>query len=191
MALSRIAILALALLQWAPSVAYPTGAPEGACESMAPKHKNVSPQTSASPYSITASNSLFKADQKVQVTITGEPYQGLLLQAREMSKSTAVGTWEAPPNNTKPIKCFNVMNSSITHSNTYLETNETVYTWIPPSSNKCIKIQFVATVAKNKATYWLNVRSPQLYDETCSSCVKIIPGFTLLLFTMMWSIISQ
>jgi len=65
--------------------AYPTGAPEEVCENLVPKHR-VKPQTSESPYEVTATlqNSPNQANE-VEINIKspgGTPFRGFVIQAR-------------------------------------------------------------------------------------------------------------
>ncbi|XP_078077632.1 putative defense protein 3 [Mustelus asterias] len=176
-------VLGLCALCCPPASPLSTGAPLGSCETMAPRHRGFSPQTIASPHSILVQN--VKNSSNVQVYIQGPTYKGILLEARYPNGTTAVGTWATPPANTKTIKCFSKIDSAITHSNTNDKSNETIYTWIPPSFKNCDQkaVVFRATVAQAKATYWLNLNSEKIY-VACSGSLISLSGFAVLITFM-------
>ncbi|XP_064206552.1 putative defense protein 3 [Anguilla rostrata] len=141
------------------TVGYPTGAPSSACEDMMPRH-GVQPQPSPAPYSIQTSNRTFQPGQPVTVTINGPDYAGVLLEARMESTASALGTWQSLPTNTQFLHCSGNQKSAITHSNTNVKDNSTVYSWMPPSGIS--SIYFMATVAQQRTVFWLNVKSDTL-----------------------------
>jgi hypothetical protein len=81
--------------------AYKTGAPNAACLTLTPKHKNWTSQTTPSPYKITAKRS----GDTVDVTISGaDKFKGFLLVGRAGKSETNVGQW-LPVENAKLVKC--------------------------------------------------------------------------------------
>ncbi|XP_043913293.1 putative defense protein 3 [Protopterus annectens] len=150
--------------------AFGNGAPESACESMLPGHKGYQPQPSPSPYNISVSAKSFKNGQPINVTITGQNYQGLLLEARMYGIKSSLGSWMMPPLNTKFLKCSGNPKGAITHSNTEIKTASTVYTWMPPETNCPPVITFKATVAKLKSQYWVNLTSEVLWRDQTATC---------------------
>ncbi|XP_072332125.1 putative defense protein 3 [Scyliorhinus torazame] len=177
-----LAVLGLLASHWPPAAALPGGAPLSACGSMAPRHNNVSPQTGLNPHSI------WTESQKpnVQVHIAGPNYKGILLEARYPNGTTAVGTWQTAPANTKTIRCFDRADSAVTHSNTNDKSSATIYIWVPPqSSGNCTEkaVVFRATVAQSRAVYWLNLRSKIIYVG-CSGSLMSLSGFAVLAMSM-------
>ncbi|XP_060682470.1 putative defense protein 2 [Hemiscyllium ocellatum] len=168
-----LVVLGLLAACWPAVSPLPTGAPLTSCESMAPKHTDVTPQTGPAPYYIMIKN----YTDKVEVTVMGRSYSGILLEARYPNQTMAVGTWAQPPANTKQIACFNKMNSAITHSNTELKTNVT-YTWIS-SCSKNGTIVFLATVAESRTIYWIKLTSDPV-RVTCSGSAINLHGFAAL-----------
>ncbi|XP_032879020.1 putative defense protein 3 isoform X2 [Amblyraja radiata] len=164
-------------------LALPDGAPTSACISLMPSHTGISPQTSNSPHTIDANC----VNGYVEVRIMGPPYGGLLLQGRAPNTSVAVGDWATPPANTKGISCFSRQNSAITHANTTLKTADTVYTWNPPTMNNSVQyVEFVATVAENRSTYWTGLSSA-LIEVKCSGAVRTFAGFAMVVMpTLIW-----
>ncbi|KAI1902772.1 hypothetical protein AGOR_G00019440 [Albula goreensis] len=143
---------------------FPTGAPSSACEDMIPRHSGVQPQPSPAPYAILTSSRTFQPGQPVTVTIKGPGYRGVLLEARMGSSVNALGSWQSPPADTKFLECSGNRQGAVTHSNTNLKGNSTVYSWIPPTGTS--SIYFMATVAQQRTVFWLNVKSDTLTQGT-------------------------
>ncbi|XP_069746553.1 putative defense protein isoform X2 [Narcine bancroftii] len=154
------------------------GAPLGACSKMTPFHNGVSGQTGPSPHKLNVT----RLNGSVQVTIMGPDYRGLLLQAKKPGDSVSFGNWSIPPSNTKTIACFNKENSAITHSNTNPKNRNVVYTWNPPPSKDCVKVEFVATVAQSREIYWVNLKSDEM-EIACSGVMTIMSRFAVM---VMW-----
>ncbi|XP_051277617.1 putative defense protein Hdd11 [Dicentrarchus labrax] len=143
---------------------YPNGAPTGACEDMMPRHSGVLPQPSAAPYTLLTNTRTFQPGKPVTVTVTGPEYRGVLLEARRDGSTNALGSWKIPPPDTKFLQCTGNPQGAVTHSNTNLKGNTTVYSWMPPNSTS--PVYFMATVAQQRTIYWLNVRSITLTTES-------------------------
>ncbi|XP_056135183.1 putative defense protein Hdd11 [Lampris incognitus] len=139
---------------------YPTGAPTSACEDMVPRHTGVQPQPSPPPYTVLTNTRTFQPGEPVTVTIVGPVYRGVLLEARTTYSSTALGSWQLPPPDTKLLECKGNPRGAITHSNINIKGNTTAYSWIPPTSAS--SLYFKATVAQQRTIFWLNVRSATL-----------------------------
>lgn len=97
-----LSICALTVLVICTASAYKTGAPAGACEALQPKHKDYKPQTTASPFKITAKRN----KDTVDVTISGstEKFKGFLLVGRTADSEDNQGEW-LPVENAKLVKC--------------------------------------------------------------------------------------
>ncbi|XP_017269220.1 putative defense protein Hdd11 [Kryptolebias marmoratus] len=141
---------------------YPNGAPTGACEDMLPRH-GVPPQSSPAPYKILTNSTTFQPGKPITVTIIGPAYRGVLLEARTQGSINALGSWKLPPPDTKLLQCAGNPQGAVTHSNTNLKGNTTVYNWIPP--NTLGPVYFMATVAQQRTVFWVNVRSITLTGE--------------------------
>uniref|UniRef100_A0A8C6WRN0 Si:dkey-251i10.2 n=1 Tax=Neogobius melanostomus TaxID=47308 RepID=A0A8C6WRN0_9GOBI len=142
-----VLFLSLTNLGW--TRAYPNGAPTGACEDMMPRHMGVQPQTSPPPYTLDHSWTRL---------------QRVLLEARNPGDTTALGTWQMPPPDTRFLECSGNPQGAVTHANTNLKGNSTVYSWIPPDT--VTPVYFMATVAQQRTVYWLNVQSSALFRGT-------------------------
>ncbi|XP_044053029.1 putative defense protein 3 [Siniperca chuatsi] len=139
---------------------YPTGAPTGACVDMLPRHSGVLPQPSPAPYTLLTNTRTFQPGKPITVTVTGPEYRGVLLEARKEGSTNALGSWQLPPPDTRFLECTGTPQGAITHSNTNLKGNTTVYSWIPPNSTS--PVYFMATVAQQRTVFWVNVRSATL-----------------------------
>ncbi|KAF3851143.1 hypothetical protein F7725_012915 [Dissostichus mawsoni] len=129
---------------------YPNGAPTGACEDMTPRHTGVLPQPSPAPYTLLVNTGTFQPGKAITVTISGPEYRGVLLEARTDGSTNALGSWQ----------CTGNPQGAITHANTNLKGESTAYSWIPPDSTS--PVYFMATVAQQRAVFWVNVRSAAL-----------------------------
>ncbi|XP_036436532.1 putative defense protein 3 [Colossoma macropomum] len=177
-----------------PVLGFATGAPASVCGSMKPEHSRVQPQPGQPPYTIETSNSTFQTGQPLTVIIKGPDYGGVLLEARSGSRTNALGSWESPPANTKYLQCSGNNQGAITHSNANMKSNLTVYTWIPPETSN--SIYFVATVAKDRSVYWLNVKSATLTRDGAvgagsAADPKMATAPVLLVLTMLASTLFQ
>ncbi|XP_066264043.1 putative defense protein 3 [Branchiostoma lanceolatum] len=160
-----------------------TGAPAAACVTMHPGHKinpttDVVPQNSTSPYSIVVEGSRYTPGSTFSVQIVGPVFRGFLLQARRPGMDTPVGTFSNAPTDTKTTMCT-AADSSMTHANTNVKQNITL-TWNAPSAGVG-NVQFVATVAEMKMTYWMNVMSAEVAEGPASRASFAKPTFYLIM----------
>ncbi|XP_036380380.1 putative defense protein 3 [Megalops cyprinoides] len=168
-------LLTISLLQLLSlGTCFPNGAPSSACEDMVPRHAGVQPQPSPAPYTIQTSSRTFQPGQPLTVTIKGPDYRGVLLEARTGTSVNALGSWQSPPADTKFLQCSGNPQGAITHSNTNLKGNSTVYSWIPPSGVN--NIYFMATVAQQRTVFWLNVRSDTLTQGAAAGGIGLAAG---------------
>ncbi|XP_019613940.1 PREDICTED: putative defense protein 3 [Branchiostoma belcheri] len=161
-----------------------SGAPAGACTTIQPGHVDatnnsvsLSAQTSTSPYSIQAGATSYQAGGTVTVQIMGPVFRGFLLQARRPGMTTPVGTFSNAPNNTKTTTCTTA-DSSMTHDNTEAKENITL-TWTAPSPGVG-NVQFVATVAQDHDTYWMNLASAEIAGGVAIKATCYVIVFSLI-----------
>ncbi|XP_019613939.1 PREDICTED: putative defense protein 3 [Branchiostoma belcheri] len=175
----------LAVAFFSVSDGYGTGAPAPACVTMRPGHLNggvaVNPQNSTSPYSIVVGDE-YTPGRTVSVQIVGPQFRGFLLQARRPGSTTPVGTFSNAPADTKTTECTTA-DSSMTHSNAGQKQNITL-TWNAPSTGVG-NVQFVATVAEQKVTYWMNIQSAQLMQA--SSAILAKPTYYVIILCLLQS----
>nr|XP_002121143.1 putative ferric-chelate reductase 1 [Ciona intestinalis] len=167
--------------------ALPGGAPTGACTTMMPRHNNgangflASQSLASSPYTLMASKRNYNSTEAITVWVvdsrasSDRGYRGLLLQARKVSSSAPVGTWMNVPANTKLITC-SVANDAVTHSNTMVKNESSVYTWKAGGNHG--NIEFVITTAQSRSTFWVQQKSGMLMHSSAS--VSTSTTFSLL-----------
>ena len=90
--------------------AYPGGAPDGTCTTMAPSvaQHGAGPQTTNAPYMIQADKAYYNQSSKITVTVKGignATIRGILIQARNMGKDKPLGKFTMIPQKTKYLDC--------------------------------------------------------------------------------------
>lgn len=159
---------------WTGVEGLPTGAPMAACGSMTPGHGTE--QTGPNPYSISVMNQMTKytpgTPLTIQVVGSGD-FRGILLQARlaDGSSTTPVGTFQDPDassgSKVRLLQC-STAGDAITHVSALTNTiaGGLELTWMPPMTDVG-NVYFVATVAREKMTWWKGAESSQLaYDSS-------------------------
>ncbi|CAL9707967.1 unnamed protein product [Knipowitschia caucasica] len=187
MGAAQMAVLSLLCLSG--GQAYPSGAPTGACVDMIPRHMGVEPQTSPPPYTLLTNANEFSPGAPITVTIVGPAYRGVLLEARTPGDTTALGSWQMPPPDTRFLECSGNPQGAVTHANTNVKGNSTVFSWTPPNTIR--PIYFMATVAQQRTVYWLDVRSSALFRASprlglAAGTGSVTPGRTLLSSALCW-----
>lgn len=135
---------------------FSTGAPEGVCEDMTPKHP-ATPQESESPYSIILNKKKIAPGGSIKVVVSSPPglkFKGFFVQARV--GDTPVGKF-ATTGVSKSINCLGGSQNAATHIDASSKTRVTL-TWTAPKDLR-ESVTFVATVAKNGAEYWVGQQS--------------------------------
>jgi hypothetical protein len=88
---------------------YPSGAPDSACLTLAPKHHGAAAQQTLSPFAVTLGKPSVAPGSKLKLMMTsttGTPFKGFILQARQSEDSdSAIGQFTALPNLTKALTC--------------------------------------------------------------------------------------
>lgn len=109
------------------------GAPEAACESLAPSHQ-VATQTTPPPYTITLSSHRIEGGESVDVTVeaVSTPFRGLIFQARPNPEdpNIVVGTFSVTQTEIKAVKCKND-DDTLTHASSVDKTSVT-FKWTSP-----------------------------------------------------------
>ncbi|XP_022670744.1 putative defense protein 3 [Varroa jacobsoni] len=133
-------------------LAYPSGAPESACQSLMPQHQ-VSPQTGRSPYGIYVSANAIHSGEPVTVTLQGGTFRGFLIVARDASTGQVInGSWVAFDPQTKVIAC------GLTHVSNN-DKQRASGQWTAPSGLEGRQIIFQGVVVKDINTFWNNLSS--------------------------------
>ncbi|XP_036411278.1 putative ferric-chelate reductase 1 [Megalops cyprinoides] len=139
---------------------YSSGQVTASCGSMTPQHSGGTTQTSASPYSVTASQSTYKAGDTITVTLQGgsTAFAGFLLQAREVGGSSPVGSFTVSTGQAQLLTCSGLLNSAVSHTSDASKTQIQAL-WKAPSSGTLKDIEFRATFVKVFSTFWVQVKS--------------------------------
>ncbi|XP_039600717.1 putative ferric-chelate reductase 1 [Polypterus senegalus] len=139
-----------------------TGAPSAQCRDMQPGH-GVPASSSTPVYSVNITVGTYRLGQTVSVKITGGPYKGFLLEAREGHTSNIVGSWNSSSNAIKFLNCVS-KNDALTHADNS-QKSDLAYQWKPPNSNLPNTVIFHATVVQSKEVFWTMLKSPELLLE--------------------------
>ncbi|KAI5705434.1 hypothetical protein M8J75_014990 [Diaphorina citri] len=120
--------------------AFSSGAPEGVCADMTPKHPQTVPQDSESPYKIVLKKKSVAPGGSISVVISSPPglsFKGFFVQARVGDKP--VGQFTKSPSSKfyKVINCLGGSQNAATH----------------------IDAKAKATVAKDGGEYWVGQQS--------------------------------
>lgn len=146
---------------------YSSGPPLSKCETVLPAHSRNEPQSGASPYSISVSNSSYTTGESLTVTIQGsgsKKFKGFILQARGSDSSVAwpVGEFtEIPADGAQVLFCAGGdLKSTAAHKNpNKTEWSSLQFTWTAPAQSAG-NITFIATIVENFTTFWRKIESP-------------------------------
>uniref|UniRef100_H0X586 Ferric-chelate reductase 1 n=1 Tax=Otolemur garnettii TaxID=30611 RepID=H0X586_OTOGA len=151
---------AFTLLLLISSVAnYPNGKVTESCHGMMPLH-GYDPQ-SGPVHSISVSQMTFRPGDQIQVTLSGPPFKGFLLEARnaEDLNGHPVGSFTLIDSQVSQLlTCEDIQGSAVSHTSPSKKTEIKVY-WKAPSGAPN-HIQFLATVVEKYKIYWVKIPSP-------------------------------
>ncbi|KAK6484706.1 putative ferric-chelate reductase 1 [Huso huso] len=145
---------------------YPNGLVTDSCINMTPLHGGANAQTSAAPFSVTASKTTYSPGDQITVTLQAKSgtFQGFLLQARQIGGGAAVGSFTiTDPTNTRGLNC-NADNSAVSHMSSS-DKSQIQATWNAPKSGTG-NVEFRATFVKSKLIFWVQVKSSQVSFNT-------------------------
>ncbi|XP_071816734.1 uncharacterized protein [Apostichopus japonicus] len=193
-------------------LAYSSGAGVQACETLMPLHFGATPQTTFSPYRITAHSNRYSPNNLVLVTLSQNPnpnaptattFRGILLQARADGSSSAVGSWLIQPDSeySHRVGCPEPSSplGSLTHNSgsdkSVLQPIE--FDWIAPQNNVG-SIRFFATVVQELNTFWVELTSSEVLTYfnsgvTFTDCPTTVNAFIpdgLTETTVIWTVPS-
>ncbi|XP_073498677.1 putative ferric-chelate reductase 1 [Phyllobates terribilis] len=158
---------------------YPNGQVQGSCSTMEPSHGTTA-QTSASPYRLSASKSIYGPGEQITVTISGSSFDGFLIQARSGSSSTPLGSFKVN-GNAQTLDCTSAA-SSVSHTSGSSKSSIQV-TWVAPTNSNS-SVQLRATVVQTEKVYWTGIVSSTLtYNATSgtgagnSACHQTAPMY--------------
>ncbi|XP_055484195.1 ferric-chelate reductase 1 [Psammomys obesus] len=128
------------------------------CGGMIPQHGH-SPQTQPI-HQITASQVKFQPGDQIQVTLSGPPFKGFLLEARDAEDLSGppVGSFTLIDSEVSQLlTCEDVQGLAVSHTTSSKKTEIKVY-WNAPSSAPN-HIRFLATVVQKYKIYWVRIPS--------------------------------
>ncbi|XP_017878710.1 putative defense protein 3 [Ceratina calcarata] len=129
---------------------YPTGAPVDVCAMSdgEPHHGTaVSQPANTSPYTFTASSSEYSPNSQITVTISGAPFKGFLIQARDKETGSWIGSWEKTDQTNTHPEC-----SAVTHADPHVK-EEATFIWTAPPKGQG-HVEFTGTILKEYSTFW-------------------------------------
>ncbi|KAM5256023.1 ferric-chelate reductase 1 [Ctenodactylus gundi] len=137
---------------------YPNGKVARSCHDMVPQHGH-SPQAEPA-HRITVSQATFTPGEQIRVTLSGRPFKGFLLEARnaEDASGPPVGSFTLSDSRVSQLlTCEDVQGSAVSHTSSSKKTEIGVY-WRAPSSAPS-HVQFFVTVVEKYKIYWVKVPS--------------------------------
>ncbi|KAI0209373.1 hypothetical protein LSAT2_005935 [Lamellibrachia satsuma] len=135
------------------------GAPTQACINMTPQHVYPTEDTPCS-YKLELEDDVttYIPGQTLKVCVTGNPFQGILLQARAVGVVRLIGTFDEDlPSSTKLMKCASD-SDSVTHSDNAVKADPTCFIWKAPNEDQG-DLKFVATIIEDHNVFFVDVTS--------------------------------
>ncbi|XP_071965595.1 uncharacterized protein [Antedon mediterranea] len=149
---------------------YSTGGPIQACSNMLPGHYNTPEQTVPSPYTVTASTTMYSPGDIISVSLSASstrPFKGMMVQAREIMGSEAVGTFQNVNQENEYFVHCNGHFSALSHNSNKSKYSLT-YQWKSPIDSTT-DIEFLVTFVEDFSTFWVKQRSATIKIEPCTS----------------------
>ncbi|XP_058394597.1 ferric-chelate reductase 1 isoform X1 [Diceros bicornis minor] len=160
MAVPGFTLGAFILLLHVSSVAnYPNGKITNSCHRMIPEHGH-SPQSDP-VHHISVSQMTFRPGDQIKVTLSGLPFKGFLLEARDTEdlSGSPIGSFTLIDSQVSQLlTCEDIQGSAVSHTNPSKKTEIKVY-WNAPSSAPN-HIQFLVTVVEKYKIYWVKIPGP-------------------------------
>ncbi|XP_062377378.1 putative ferric-chelate reductase 1 [Sardina pilchardus] len=128
---------------------------------MTPNHQGSSPSSNPPPFTITVDRSDYSEGDEITVSLRANstPFQGFLLQAREVGGSSPVGSFSALGAESRLLECGGLSNSSVSQSSGGQKTS-VQSKWMAPQSGQLKDIEFRVTFVQNYPNYWVGIKSP-------------------------------
>ncbi|KAL2085652.1 hypothetical protein ACEWY4_018972 [Coilia grayii] len=159
MRISSLLIIILACAS-APVHCYSSGLVMASCEDLTPNHTGSSSSSSPPPFTISTDRTEYSGGDNITVTLQAdsEPFQGFLVQAREVGRSHPVGSFSLLGAESRLLECVGLPDSAVSQLSG--ENKHIVRTqWMAPQSGQLKDIQFSVTFVQNYAKYWVGVKS--------------------------------
>ncbi|XP_012922658.1 ferric-chelate reductase 1 [Heterocephalus glaber] len=159
MAVPGFTLSAFVFLLHVNSVAsYPNGKVTKSCHRMVPEHGH-SPQSEPTHH-MAVSQTTFRPGDQIEVTLSGRPFKGFLLEARnaEDLDGPPIGSFMLIDSQVSQLlTCEDIQGSAVSHTSSSKKTEIKVY-WKAPSSAPN-HIRFLATVVEKYKIYWVKIPS--------------------------------
>ncbi|XP_073907026.1 ferric-chelate reductase 1 isoform X3 [Castor canadensis] len=139
-------------------VNYPNGKVTKSCRGMVPLHGH-SPQ-SEPIHHIAVSQRKFRPGDRIEVTLSGPPFKGFLLEAHDAEDLSGlpIGSFTLIDSQVSQLlTCEDVQGSAVSHTSSSKKTEIKVY-WNAPSSAPD-HIRFLVTVVEKYKIYWVRIPS--------------------------------
>ncbi|KAG5268650.1 hypothetical protein AALO_G00214890 [Alosa alosa] len=162
----------LLLLACARVNGYSSGLVTESCDDMTPRHQGSSPSSSPPPFTITIDRYDYSEGDEITVSLRAysTPFQGFLLQAREVGGSSPVGAFSLFGAENRLLDCGGLSNSSVSHSSGD-NKNSVQSKWKTPQSGQLKDIEFSVTFVQNFRDYWVGIKSPVVVYNSSRSPV--------------------
>uniref|UniRef100_A0A8D0MX58 Ferric-chelate reductase 1 n=1 Tax=Sus scrofa TaxID=9823 RepID=A0A8D0MX58_PIG len=147
------------LLHLSSVVNYPSGKVTKSCHGMVPEHGH-SPQSDP-VHHISVSQTTFLPGDQIKVTLSGKPFKGFLLEARDAENLSGppIGSFTLIDSEVSQLlTCEDIRGSAVSHTSPSKKTEVKVY-WNAPSSTPN-HIKFLVTVVEKYKIYWVKIPGP-------------------------------
>ncbi|DAA31466.1 TPA: ferric-chelate reductase 1, partial [Bos taurus] len=149
---------------------YPSGKVTKSCGGMIPEHGHT-PQSHPA-HNISVSQKTFRPGDQIKVTLSGPPFKGFLLEARDAENLSGppVGSFTLIDSHVSQLlTCEDVQGSAVSHRSPSKKTEIKVF-WDAPSGAPN-HITFLATVVEKYKIYWVKIPGPVISQPN-------VPPFT-------------
>ncbi|XP_049472705.1 ferric-chelate reductase 1 [Panthera uncia] len=138
---------------------YPSGKVGKSCHGMVPEHSHTA--RSDPVHNVSVSQMTFRPGDQIEVTLSGLPFRGFLLEARnaEDLSGPPIGSFTLIDSQmSQLLTCEDVQGYAVSHTNPSKKTKIKVY-WNAPS-NSPNHIKFLVTVVEKYKIYWVKIPGP-------------------------------
>ncbi|XP_019693046.2 ferric-chelate reductase 1 [Felis catus] len=138
---------------------YPSGKVGKSCHGMVPEHSHTA--RSDPVHNVSVSQMTFRPGDQIEVTLSGLPFRGFLLEARnaEDLSGPPIGSFTLIDSQVSQLlTCEDVQGYAVSHTNPSKKTKIKVY-WNAPS-NSPNHIKFLVTVVEKYKIYWVKIPGP-------------------------------
>ncbi|XP_027958006.1 ferric-chelate reductase 1 isoform X2 [Eumetopias jubatus] len=138
---------------------YPSGKVGMSCHGMVPAHGHTAHPDPV--HNISVSQMTFRPGDQIEVTLSGQPFRGFLLEARaaEDLSGPPIGSFTLIDSQVSQLlTCEDVQGYAVSHTSPSKKTKIKVY-WNAPS-NAPDHVKFLVTVVEKYKIYWVKIPGP-------------------------------